>query len=83
MIVAASCVVTSILIDDVMYELEVYKPPRGYATARCGDCGVRPGGYHHLGCDLMRCPRCRRQLISCGCWTDGYEEDAEEEDEED
>lgn len=34
---------------------------------RCGDCGVQVGGFHHLGCDMQRCPRCRRQLLSCGC----------------
>ena len=80
MTIAASCVVTSLLIDDVTYDLEVYKPRRRGPDARCGDCGVRPGGYHHLGCDLMRCPRCRGQLITCGCWTDGYEEEDEEDD---
>ena len=35
---------------------------------RCGDCHVALGGHHHPGCDLARCPRCERQLISCGCW---------------
>lgn len=34
---------------------------------RCGDCGVEPGGFHHLNCDQEVCPRCKRQLISCGC----------------
>ena len=36
--------------------------------ARCGDCHVVRGGHHHPGCDMARCPRCGRQLISCGCW---------------
>jgi hypothetical protein len=34
---------------------------------RCGDCGVASGGRHHPGCDMEKCPRCRGQLISCGC----------------
>jgi hypothetical protein len=75
MLVAASCVVKGLRVDGVMYNLEAYRAPRGHAGLRCGDCGVQPGGYHHLGCDMMRCPRCRRQLISCGCWDDGYEDD--------
>lgn len=36
----------------------------------CHDCGAPPGGLHHLGCDMERCPACGHQLISCGCWTD-------------
>jgi hypothetical protein len=40
-------------------------------VGHCPDCGVSDRGYHHLGCDLEDCPRCRRQLISCGCaWLD-------------
>jgi hypothetical protein len=34
---------------------------------RCGDCGAKPGHYHHPGCDLERCPICGGQLISCDC----------------
>ena len=37
----------------------------------CGDCNAKPGGYHHLGCAVERCPICGDQLISCDCW-DGY-----------
>lgn len=73
--IAASCIVTTLLIEGVTYDLELHQPGRRDPSDRCGDCGVRPGGYHHLGCDLMRCPRCGRQLISCGCWTDGYDDE--------
>lgn len=40
------------------------------ATGACGDCGAPAGGYHHLGCCVQRCPRCRGQMMSCGCWFD-------------
>ena len=33
----------------------------------CGDCAVKEGQIHELGCDMERCPFCGRQLISCGC----------------
>lgn len=42
-------------------------PGWGRATGRCHDCGVLPKGFHHVGCDVQRCPSCRDQLISCGC----------------
>jgi len=40
--------------------------------SRCGGCGVTPGGFHHPGCDLQRCPVCRGQLLSCGCSFDEH-----------
>lgn len=39
-------------------------------TGRCHDCGIKEGGFHHLGCDVERCPGCGWQLISCECWCD-------------
>lgn len=35
------------------------------AVERCDDCGVKPGGVHHFGCDMERCPSCGGQLIMC------------------
>jgi len=34
---------------------------------RCPDCNTTWGNYHHPGCDREECPKCHRQLISCGC----------------
>jgi hypothetical protein len=33
----------------------------------CHDCRVAGGYNHHPGCDDEQCPKCRGQLISCGC----------------
>jgi hypothetical protein len=63
---AASCTADVLILVDERFERprarRVYGP-----DGRCGDCGIRAGGYHHLGCEMERCPRCRRQLLSCGC----------------
>lgn len=45
--------------------------PWGAAEERpCGDCGAKPGGYHHPGCLREVCPRCNGQLAACGCFGD-------------
>jgi len=36
-----------------------------YDDGRCPDCGAKPGHYHHIGCDMERCPVCGTQLIGC------------------
>jgi hypothetical protein len=41
------------------------------ADHRCHDCNVAPGGIHHFGCDVERCPRCDGQLICCDCEYEG------------
>ncbi len=36
---------------------------------RCHDCNIVNGfpNYHHLGCDMERCPVCQEQAIGCDC----------------
>jgi hypothetical protein len=61
---AASCTVEAVRINDGIYRRWRWRSRKGW---RCGDCGVQPGGWHHLGCDMERCPVCRGQLICCNC----------------
>src|SRR3954447_9768085 len=66
---APTCVVSTLHLAGAPFPLTPYgrDGPSVPSGGRCGDCGVEPGGFHHLGCDLQRCPRCQRQLLSCGC----------------
>jgi hypothetical protein len=71
-----SCTTTRFVLEDGSYERVRLgdEGPRWWlgvkpATA-CHDCGVPLRGLHHPGCDMEMCPRCRGQLISCGCWED-------------
>ena len=69
-----SCSLTTLLLFDGAYQRRRHRSRRAPGPERearvCGDCGTPPGGLHHPGCDLETCPRCREQLISCGCWED-------------
>ena len=75
--VATSCVVTELHLDGAVHRLPRWGAERGWPrpSGRCGDCGVQPGGAHHLGCDIAECPRCRGQLLSCGCPFDEFPPD--------
>jgi hypothetical protein len=37
------------------------------AENTCGDCDVRKGQFHVIGCDQEQCPACKGQFISCDC----------------
>jgi hypothetical protein len=69
MLQADTCTVDALILDGHRYARHRERRPVG-RDGRCADCGIAARGYHHLGCDLERCPRCRGQLISCGCWAD-------------
>lgn len=67
---AESCIVDVLVLRGERFERSrQVRQPRG-RNGRCGDCGIRKDGFHHLGCDLEQCPRCRGQLLSCGCCRD-------------
>ncbi len=69
MTLAVSCTVDAFHRNGRRFDMTPFgdEPGRRTNGDRCGDCGVLRGGWHHPGCDLQRCPACRRQLISCGC----------------
>lgn len=37
------------------------------SNSRCYDCNALYGHYHHIGCDVERCPKCGEQLFLCDC----------------
>ncbi len=80
MLLAASCSARFVELAGERYERLPYRPPRSQrdAALRCHDCGVRPDGFHHFGCDMERCPRCGGQLFCCDCWPDDDEDDDED-----
>jgi hypothetical protein len=51
-----------ILINGTVYKRIPYDQKKP-----CHDCNVIAGQYHHIGCDMEICPKCKHQLISCNC----------------
>ena len=72
---AGSCVVDEFLIRGERFaRIRQVSPPVG-PNGRCGECGIQRMGFHHFGCDMEPCPKCRRQLLSCGCGDHPDDED--------
>jgi hypothetical protein len=65
-----SCTVEMIDADGLDYKRIPYA---GEGTNRCPDCGVLPGGYHHVWCDSEICPvLCDEPIGECGCCDHEY-----------
>ncbi|MFX1294581.1 MAG: hypothetical protein ACFFD2_06985 [Promethearchaeota archaeon] len=66
---AESCTMEKLFINGKWYRRNTTYFDQG---KRCHDCGImnKQGNFHHLGCDIERCPCCGLQLISCGCNVD-------------
>ncbi|MCA1024272.1 hypothetical protein [Halobacillus litoralis] len=45
------------------------------SSSHCGDCAVKKGYFHAIGCDIEYCPKCFGQALGCEC---EYEELQEE-----
>ena len=75
--VATSCSVGALHLDGKRVDMIPWGQGGRHERGKCHDCGVAPGGFHHLGCDLQRCPLCRRQMMTCGC---RFDEDGPDED---
>ena len=52
-------------------DMGAFIPPNG----RCHDCNVEVGSFHHPGCDVEECPKCKGRLISCGCLSEEEEDE--------
>ena len=70
---AESCVDNFIIIDSKKFSPIPFKSTQDTiftkknGLARCPDCNVMPGGFHHVGCSLEICPGCNRRWIYCRC----------------
>jgi hypothetical protein len=83
MMTATSCTVDAFHMNGRRFELASFGSEEGmwrFKSSTCADCGVKWGGRHHPGCDIQRCPRCGRQLMTCGCRFD--EDDFDDDDDE-
>lgn len=76
---ARSCIESYFVIDGERYRPIPYirqtDPETGAIQMRCPDCNVLSGGFHHIGCSLEICPKCRGQWIYCRCFGRRFKRD--------
>jgi hypothetical protein len=34
---------------------------------RCPECGCEKGHFHHIGCGIELCPKCKETSVKCSC----------------
>ena len=73
-----SCRPDPIMIGDAAYEPirwgDERKSQRWVIDFPCRDCATPPGGVHHPGCCVERCPACLGQALGCECFADPDDE---------
>lgn len=65
---SVGCTLKTVHMHDGKTEDRIKYP--SHMSNNCRDCNCPPDSYHHLGCDMERCPQCGGQIISCECWQD-------------
>ena len=60
------CLLSQVKIGNDIYERKKADP----VELQCHDCGAGPGKFHHPGCDMEECPKCRGQMLWCNCFED-------------
>ena len=60
------CSISHVKIGNEIYERNKMDP----FEPQCHDCGAGSGNYHHPGCDVEDCPKCRGQMLWCNCFED-------------
>lgn len=62
---------TTCTIGKIKIKEKFYNRDSSYfdVNKRCHDCNIEniEGNFHHFRCDMERCPKCKGQLITCGC----------------
>ena len=68
MLITDGCIRVPVIIDKKPFEqIKFGDEEDDWGQVRCGDCNCKKGEYHHANCDIERCPKCKGQLLSCGC----------------